>query len=186
VEDRLRELSGKDFHRMLDWPEPTTLAPPVSTRPKVFLETNFLQTLGLPSTTVQHNSGHLIELFLRVGYHLTARHVLGLSFAFGYGDYEYHDLGGGEHTYRMGEYANPLYFFYRYSMDTHPVEVQLEPVVAEVEDSRTDENNIILGIRVGAAWVRRNGPMRFGVEVRLDLFLKFVQPSVSLIYGINF
>jgi len=186
VKDRLKALPADQLRRMHDWPEPVTLSPPVSSRPKVFFETSFLQTLGLPVMTTRHDLRNLTEILVRVGYHVTPNHVVGLTLCIGDSDYDYHALDGSDHDYHVSGFGNPSLFFYRYSMEAHPFEVQLEPLLSSLWDSRNVEEFDAWGFRVAGQWVRRGGPMRFGLEVRLDLFLEYVQLSVALIYGINF
>ncbi len=186
VKDRRQVIPADQLRSMLDWPVPEELAPPVSVRPKAFLESNFLQTLGLPSTTIEHDLGHTAELLLRVGYHLTPNHVVGVGFWFMANDYQYHHPKGDGFFYTVGDYGNPIYFFYRYSFTSRPIEMQIEPLLGHVYDSATEELQETWGFRVAGQWVKRGGPMRFGIEARLDVFWKLVFPTVALIYGINF
>lgn len=194
---RLQALSPAVRARLKTWPGPRDLGPPVSSRPTAYLESSFLLTYFLPAWTRDLDLGPRAELtVLRVGFHLTPDHVVGIGLWANY-RYDSIDVSSNEkldssvtdRRYLLGDYY-VTFPFYRYSMPSRRFEFQAEPLRAVLKDVRKDVWEDVpetaWGVRLSAAWVKRAGPFRIGVEGRVDLFTRLLLPSVSLILGLNF
>ncbi len=190
VAERLLALSPGVRTRMKTWPGPEDLGPPVSARPSAYLESSYLLTYFLPAWTRDLDIGSRTELMvLRTGFHLTPNHVIGIGL-WGSFRYDSPDPALTDKGYMLGDY-HVTFPFYRYSMPTRRLEFQVEPLRVELVDGDTDDwgeyvYHTTWGVRLSAAWVKRAGPLRLGLEGRVDLLTRLILPSVSLIFGLNF
>ena len=192
VAERLRALSPGVRSRMKSWPGPDDLGPPVSARPSLYLESSYFFSYFLPAWTRDLDIGNRMELtVLRVGFHMTPNHVVGIGL---WGNFRQNQLDPvtTDKRYLLGDYY-VTFPFYRYSMSSHRLEFQVEPFRAELIGSDPYNHlggeyvyHTAWGVRLGAAWVKRAGPLRIGLEGRVDLLARLLLPSVSLIFGLNF
>jgi len=189
VGERLRALSNDMLARMRHWPESRDLGPPVSARPRMFLESNFFMVIPFPALTRDVDTGHRLELVvLRVGCHLFPNHVLGTSLTVNLRENPLYPKNPQE-RYVLLDYDNTKsFFFYRYSLPNRRLEFHVEPLRAGIWDSEIKSwtRDDVWGVRLGVAWVKRTGPLRVGVEGRFDVFERVIMPSVSMIFGFNF
>ncbi len=185
VGERLQALSPDTLERMESLPEPKDMGPPVSARPLAFLESNFFISMPFPAWTRDVYTGHRTDLVaLRAGFHLLPNHVLGASISL---NIHWDSIHYKPHErYLLTNYASRSFLFYRYSMPSRRLEFHVEPMQASIMDFQEKDWDLVWGVRLGVAWVKRSGPLRIGVEGRLDVFKLFILPSWSMIFGFNF
>lgn len=187
--ERLKALSHEVLTRMESWPESRDIGPPISARPRAFLESNFFIAIPFPAWTRDVDTGRRADLVvLRAGFHLLPNHVLGTSLSINLRMDSLYPENPRE-RYVLLDYDNTKsFFFYRYSLPSRRLEFHVEPLRAKIWDSekRSWTLDDVRGVRLGAAWVKRTGALRIGVEGRLDVFERFILPSMSMIFGFNF
>lgn len=180
VEERLRALDKHTLQKMIRWPSPTAGPAPVSWRPRLFLETNFLLNFSFSSSQEVWAPGIVLEPLIRVGYHVTPSHVVGVEFMA-----VFMDERDGPVRENIHEYLNPFFLFYRFSFETVPVEVTLSPLATSRESPDPEAHPIVWGARFAGQWVKRSGRMRLALEGRLDVFWGIAYPSVAVLFGLN-
>ncbi|MBU1242172.1 hypothetical protein KKD52_00570 [Myxococcota bacterium] len=150
--------------------------------PKWVVETNF--GLGMQMHPGDEDIFYYaLPLSVRVGWSPRWGHTVGLSAFAENGEEKLfrkpNDLD--EHWWGVDYYTNPLFIFYRYSLQSFPVSFQLEPLKAAYRSTGDDE----YGVRLTAQWARRLQGLRVGFEVHLDKTETITRLGLWLVVGWN-
>jgi len=189
--ERLRALSNEELARMSSWPAPREVEAPVSARPRAYLESSSMFTFTFPAWNRDVDVGNRKEIMvLRAGFHLGPNHVLGLGIWANFRTYDNHS-SSTDKEYLLNDYTNGFPIFYRFSFPSRRIELQIEPLHTRLKKNNQEEWQLdtyeeAWGARLSAAWVKRSGPLRIGVECRFDFFARLLLPSLSIMLGINF
>ena len=125
---------------------------------------------------------YCMPLSLRLGYSPVLGHTVGVSFFAEEGEEKIflkpNDLH--ENWWSVDTYFNPLFLFYRYSLQAVPLSLQLEPLKADYFKS-DDE----YGLRLTIQWARALQGLRVGVEAHLDKTENITRFGLWLVVGWN-
>jgi len=150
--------------------------------PKWVVETNF--GMGMQMHPKDEDFFYYaLPLSFRVGWSPICGHTVGFSAFAENGEEKLFRKPNelDEHWWGVDYYTNPLFLFYRYSLQSFPVSFQLEPLKAAYRSTGDDE----YGVRLTAQWARRLQGLRVGFEVHLDKTETITRLGLWLVVGWN-
>ena len=150
--------------------------------PKWIVETNF--GLGMQMHPKDEDFFYYaLPLSFRVGWSPICGHTVGFSAFAENGEEKLFRKPNelDEHWWGVDYYTNPLFIFYRYSLQSFPVSFQFEPLKAAYRSTGDDE----YGVRLTAQWAQRLQGLRVGFEVHLDISETITRLGLWLVVGWN-